>query len=223
MIVPSLCLASPLEKKDDIMKLVLEKETVIAPDIQTLNVNIGKPLLSTPKQFMLKLTITGPALFDDNKKENVIEYAEISSSFNINKTIKIEKSAMGIGEPINISYVLSYKSSFFGKIDENFKVFMGSLSFRGAASEKAACEINLQQCNNDKNNLNQQIIELNSQIAIKDSEISSLKSNLSCPVSEQKTEGNSNFKVIFLSVIIIGLILYGIYFVMQSKKDSIKH
>jgi len=222
IIVPSLCLASPLEKKEDIIRLNLLKETVIAPDVQTLTIDIGKPLFSTPKQFMLKLTITGPAIFDDNKKENVIEYPEISSSVNINKTIRIEKYAMGIGETINISYTLSYKSSFFGKIDENFRVFMGSLSFRGAASEKAACEVNLQQCNNDKNELNQQIISLNSQVAIKDSELSLLKNNLSCPACEEKSCSNNLYLILILSIVIIGLIAYEVYRILQPKKTPAK-
>ena len=160
------------------LKLKLTKETVIAPDVQNLTITISKPLLSTPKEFQLKLTLGGSAVFSDNTKEKVIESAQISESQTFDEIIKIEKSALGTGEIINLSYYLSYKSSFFGRIDENFRIFQGSLSFRGAACEKAACEVTLNQCNDEKASLNQQISDLNNQIIQKDNELNSLKKRL---------------------------------------------
>lgn len=217
--IPSLCFALPVEKSDDILKLTLAKETVIAPDQQSLTILISKPMVSTPKEFQLKLDITGPALFDNNLKEKVIEYAQISENLNLNQTIRIDNSASGLGETINISYMISYKSSFLGKIDENFRVFQGSLSFRGAATEKAACETNLNNCNIETTNLNRQISSLNSQIAEKDNEINSLKSSTACQQAEQISCRLNNYIIAFLVLVIIGIAAYKIYKVVSKRKE----
>ena len=195
LILPALCSSLEIEDHKGILSLKLAEETVISPNIQTLQIEISKPALSTPKEFELKLTLLGPAFFEDNKKDKTIIYEDITSKKILNETIIIQSSASTLGEIINLNYDYKYKSSSFGKIDEDFTAYSGVLSFKGAASSAAYCEQELQKSKSE-------IIFLNSQLEILNNSMTNIPVDWSQQISNCQTKLDLGSKM-FLGVSIL--------------------
>ncbi len=215
-----------LEEEKDIISIKLMEETVISPNNQKLTVEISKPWTSTPKEFELNLTILGPAIFEDNTKQNSLSIDTISKDQKLEKIIKIENSASGTGDIINLNYDFRYKSSSWGRIDENFKVFYGSLSFKGAASNKAECEEELKICKENKESLSDEIVKLNEDKSTLQDEINSINYNLTkCQTS--LSSQNKECKTIDIFgwnvscfLLLVGLILSLILWLMERRRNK---
>lgn len=214
LLMPIFCFAVKLQDENNILKFSLSEHTVISPGLQKLTINIEKPLISTPKDFELRLSINGPALFENDKKLKILQTEEISENIIKQETIKIESSASNQGDDIKIEYSFKYKSSSFGKIDENFKEFNGSLSFKGASSDTAFCEQELTDCNAQKQEFLIQIDDYQKSIDLNLEK--KLKQDLSDCQTNTKTKQN---KLIILSTL---LALTTILFLVLWLKDKIK-
>lgn len=230
MVISQFSLVYAAEQKTDIVTVTANKEVVIYPDTLSLNVRVNSPMLSTPKQFTMSITISGSAYFDDNSKTKTIIYDEIKEAQETDYTINIDKAASGSGEMVTISYNIKYKSSSWGRIDENFDEYSNSISFTAISTEKSVCEEDLKKCETDKNSLHGQISTLNSdklalqqRITTLEQEKTSVETNLTeCQVrSSEKIEDCNS--ITFGSLTIpcgLLLILTIVFFILWIKEKN---
>ena len=236
LLLPVFCSSAILEDDNNLVKLTLEDETVIAPNQQKLTIDISKPVLYAAKQFTLTLNISGPAIFENGLQKKSFSFDEITEDLMIEERISIEDRASGLGEEIIITSDFKYKTSFIGKIDEDFKEYSNLVSFKGVSTDKANCEVQLITCIKDTEQKSDDIETLNTEkTALKDAleSITVQKQDMTQKLENCRAEiesgehictMNKYFGMSFLSYFFLALsILFAVLYVAGGKNKQKGH
>jgi hypothetical protein len=117
-------------------------------------VNLEKSVLDSIVDLKYTVTITGPAVFDDNTKEYTDELTTVTKSLTRYLNLTLKGATSDLQQEILIRVTGSYVSNAAiggGKklIDENIAINLISTEKGQIIVEKQACEANLTQCRKD--------------------------------------------------------------------------